>query len=166
MKKINTIITAFAVSLVSMYSHALTVDNNGNISPAGASFTANGTIIVQTPALSGNVSCNVSFTGKVSADGKSANINTVTTSGGFLLCSQPSFTGLPWILNPSSGTSAVITNVGFTIPKVIFVSKGATCGASTVTVSATQEGNAIRLKANNSNLAGNCKIVSLDVVAQ
>jgi len=82
-----------------------------SISPAGASFTLSGNLTLQ---QSTTVKCNVSLSGVVASDGKSARITSGSFSPGpdwqcgFLV--NPS--GFDWVITPNGGSSITITGIG------------------------------------------------------
>ncbi|MFM0287001.1 alkane oxidation protein activator PraB [Paraburkholderia megapolitana] len=122
------------------------------IAPAGASFSAPGTIVVSNP-IAANVSCGITLSGVVASDGSYAQINSVVVTGGGL-CGVPQIIGLPWKLVASSTTAGSVANVGFSV-------LGTNCGPSTINGSWNNATDT--LTATNQPLSGNCTINSLSV---
>lgn len=150
MKLIKTFACSSAVALVCATLSPLV--SAATIGPAGASFSAPGTINVSTP-IAPNVSCGITLSGVVSTDGTYAQINSVAITGGGL-CGVPQIIGLPWKLVATSTTAGSVANVGFSV-------LGANCGPSTIAGSWSNATNT--LSATNQPLSGSCKINSLSV---
>lgn len=152
MKAVKTFASSTALVLCLGAASAATA---ATIAPAGASFTAPGTITVRSPAsLQQPVTCNITFTGKVSANGASASITGATVSGSNSLCSVPQMKNLPWTLTVSSTTSGTVTGVAFSI-------LSSNCGPGTINASWSNAANT--LSASNQALSGSCTITSLSV---
>ncbi|MGH8778497.1 alkane oxidation protein activator PraA [Paraburkholderia sp.] len=122
------------------------------IGPAGASFSAPGTINVSTP-IAPNVACGITLSGVVASDGTYAQINSVVVTGGGL-CGVPQIIGLPWKLVATSTTTGNVANVGFSV-------LGANCGPSTINGAWSNATNT--LSASAQPLTGNCTVNSLSV---
>lgn len=146
--KIRACVGAAAVAVIAFSSLA----SAATIGPAGASFSAPGTMNVSTP-IAPNVSCGVTLSGVVASDGTYAQINSVVVTGGGL-CGVPQIIGLPWKLVATSTTAGNVANVGFSV-------LGANCGPSTI--NGTWSNTTNTLTASNQPLSGNCKINSLSV---
>lgn len=122
------------------------------IAPAGASFSAPGTITVSNP-IAQNVSCGITLSGVVASDGSYAQINSVVVTGGGL-CGVPQIIGLPWKLVATSTTAGNVANVGFSV-------LGANCGPSTIL--GAWNNTTDTLSATNQPLSGSCTINALSV---
>ncbi|WP_081005874.1 MULTISPECIES: alkane oxidation protein activator PraB [Pseudomonas] len=152
MKGIKTLVSATAMAVcmgaMSMASAATIVSP-----PAGSTFTAPGTITVKSPAsLNVPVTCNITFTGTVAADSKTASITAVTVSGSNALCNVPKMGGLPWTLTPTSATSATVGGVSFSIIS--------NCGTANVT---TAYGGGVLSLSPAPQSVGSCTITALSV---
>ncbi|HCT07856.1 MULTISPECIES: alkane oxidation protein activator PraB [unclassified Pseudomonas] len=161
MKSLKTLVslTALAVCM-----GAASMASAQSFSPANQSFTTNsgGTITVKSPSSFGAaVTCNISFTGKVRADGSAADITAATVSGSNQLCSLPHLTNLPWVLSPA-GT---VTNVGYTIAAIPPLIPATNCGPSTIAVALSNVTGGAALSATNQPLSGSCTVVTLSVTA-
>ncbi|TRX76564.1 alkane oxidation protein activator PraB [Pseudomonas mangiferae] len=151
MKAVQTFVSATALVLCA----AASAVSAATIAPAGASFTAPGTITVRSPAsLQQPVTCNITFTGKVAANGSSASITSATVSGSNSLCKVPQMKNLPWTLTATSVTTGTVTGVAFSI-------LSSNCGPGTVSAAWSNATNT--LSAANQALSGNCTITNLSV---
>ncbi|PCE28765.1 protein activator [Paraburkholderia acidicola] len=139
-------------AVVAMCAVLSTAALAATIAPAGKSFSAPGTIVVSNP-IAPNVSCGVTLSGVVAADGSYAQINSVVVTGGGL-CGVPQIIGLPWKLVATSTTAGNVANVGFSV-------LGSNCGPSTI--QGTWNNATNTLTATNQPLSGNCTINSLSV---
>lgn len=152
MKGIKTLVSATAIAVcmgaASMASAATIVSP-----PALSSFTAPGTITVKSPAsFNLPVTCNITFSGAVAADSKTASITGATVSGSNALCGVPVMQNLPWTLTPTSASSATVAGVSFKIVS--------NCGTADVTVSYT--GGVLSLSPTPQSV-GSCSITALSV---
>lgn len=150
MKLIKTFACSSAIAIA--FAAVAPIAAAATIGPAGASFSAPGTINVSTP-IAPNVSCGITLSGVVSTDGTYAQINSVAITGGGL-CGVPQIIGLPWKLVATSTTTGNVANVGFSV-------LGANCGPSTISGAWSNGTNT--LSASNQPLSGNCKVNSLSV---
>ena len=161
MKSLKTLVcvTSFALCF-----GAASMASAATFSPGGATFTTNagGSITVKSPSsFGGAVTCNISFTGTVRADGSAADITAATVSGTSQLCSLPHMTNLPWVLSPA-GT---VTNVGYTIAAIPPLIPATNCGPSTIAVTLANVTGGASLGASNQPLTGGCTVHSLTVTA-
>ncbi|WP_248802447.1 alkane oxidation protein activator PraB [Pseudomonas sp. MWU13-2100] len=152
MKGIKTLasFTAIAVCLgAASMVNAATITSPA----AGSTFSAPGTITVSSPA-SGNipVQCNITFSGTVASDSKTASITNATVSGSNFLCGIPVMQNLPWTLTPTSTTTATVSGVSFKILS--------NCG--TANVLTNYAGGALTLSTTPQSV-GTCKITQLSV---
>ena len=138
MLKSASILSAAVLAVAGLSSPAMAQ----SISPAGASFTLSGSLNLQ---QSTTVDCDVSLSGSVAADGKSATITSGSFSAGDWQCGflvSPS--GFPWTITPNGGSSVTIAGIG---ASSILGSCNGTIGAtwnngapSSVTISASIPG--------------------------
>ena len=106
MLKSASILSAAVLAVAGLSSPAMAQ----SISPAGASFSLSGSLNLQ---QSTNIDCNVSLSGSVASDGKSATITGGSFSGGDWQCGflvAPS--GFPWTITPNGGSSVTIAGIG------------------------------------------------------
>ena len=153
MQSIKTLVSvaSFAICL-----GAASMANAATIAPAGASFSAPGTISVSSPASFGiPVNCNINFTGTVAADGSNASITGATVGGSNSLCGVPVLLNLPWTLTASSATAGTVTGVNFKILS--------NCSSTPVTINATWNNATNTLSIPSAQSVGSCKITALSV---
>ncbi|WP_047304307.1 alkane oxidation protein activator PraB [Pseudomonas fluorescens] len=153
MQSIKTLVSvaSFAICL-----GAASMANAATIAPAGATFSAPGTISVSSPASFGiPVNCNINFTGTVAANGANASITGATVSGSNSLCGVPSLLGLPWTLTASSATAGTVTGVNFKILS--------NCSSAPVTINVTWNNATNTLSIPSAQTVGSCKITALSV---
>ncbi|WP_273820730.1 alkane oxidation protein activator PraB [Pseudomonas asplenii] len=152
MKGIKTLVSATAIAVcmgAASMASAVTITSPA----AGSAFTAPGTITVKSPAsFNLPVTCNITFTGNVSSDSKTASITGATVSGSNSLCSVPVMQNLPWTLTPTSTTAAKVAGVSFKIVS--------NCGTADVTVAYT--GGVLSLSPTPQSV-GSCSITALSV---
>ncbi len=161
MKSLKTLVSLTALTVC---MGAASMVSAASFSPPNATFTtlSGGTIVVKSPSsFNASVTCDISFTGTVRANGSAAEITSAKVSGDNKLCSKPKLTNLPWVLSPS-GT---VTNVGYTIDAVPPVIPGTNCGPTTISVSLVNVAGGVALSASNKALSGGCTVVSLNVTA-
>lgn len=107
MLKSASILSAAVLAVAGLSSPAMAQ----SISPAGASFTLSGNLTLQ---QSTTVRCDVSLSGSVAADGKSATITGGSFSAGpdwqCGILVSPS--GFPWTITPNGGSSISIAGIG------------------------------------------------------
>lgn len=153
MQSIKTLVSvaSFAICL-----GAASMANAATIAPAGATFSAPGTISVSSPASFGiPVNCNINFTGTVAANGSSASITGATVSGSNSLCSVPVLQNLPWTLTATSATTGVVSGVSFKILS--------NCSTAPVTINGTWSNATNTLSIPSAQAVGSCKITALSV---
>ncbi|QZI67956.1 protein activator [Pseudomonas protegens] len=153
MQSIKTLVSvaSFAICL-----GAASMASAATIAPAGASFSAPGTISVSSPASFGiPVNCNINFSGTVAANGSSASITNATVSGSNSLCGVPVLLNLPWTLTASSATAGTVTGVNFKILS--------NCSSTPVTINATWNNATNTLSIPSAQSVGSCKITALSV---
>jgi hypothetical protein len=139
MNKKNVLcLAASLLVLAGINAHAAT------ISPAGAPFSATGTMVLRGSGAA--PTCSITVSGLVTADGSQAVINSASISGG-LLCGSANVKGLPWTIQPTSSFSAFINNVSFNLPF-------ARCGPSLLVAQWNNSTNT--LSVTGQPLSGNC----------
>ncbi|QIH08207.1 MULTISPECIES: alkane oxidation protein activator PraB [unclassified Pseudomonas] len=152
----NTIKTLFSVASCVICLGVTSMVSAATIEPKGASFTAPGTITVKVPALFFMpVTCNINFSGNVTADGSKAMITGATISGSNQLCKVPVLKNLPWTLTATSTTTGTVSGVMFWALS--------DCGNTPATVSGNWSNEQNRLWVSSAQQVGRCTITDLSV---
>ncbi|WP_409302664.1 alkane oxidation protein activator PraB [Pseudomonas sp. KCJK8993] len=152
----NTVKTLFSVASCVICLGVTSMVNAATIEPKGANFTAPGTITVRSPAsLYIPVSCNINFSGNVTADGSKAMITGATVSGSNRLCRVPVLKNLPWTLTATSTTSGTVSGVMFQVLS--------DCSDTPATITGNWSNDQNRLWISSPQQVGNCTITNLSV---
>ncbi|WP_420359275.1 alkane oxidation protein activator PraB [Pseudomonas kairouanensis] len=141
--------------------------NAATFSPVGLGFSssANATITMKSPASWGaEVTCGIQLFATGRPDGSALDINSVNLSGTSALCSQAQMGSLPWVLTPTSATTAVLTRVDYRVSGSILF-PATNCGPSSINVHMSNGAGGFNATASNQWLAGNCTVVSLNFTA-
>ncbi|MBN2975330.1 alkane oxidation protein activator PraB [Pseudomonas lactucae] len=127
---------------------------------SGSFSSTAGTLVLKSPAtLQGNMTCTLSLAGTVNSSGIA--VITQVVGSGTAYCQALTPKGLPWSVSLNSASNASVTQVGLTLPPLIFGVPGADCGPSTI--SASWDNAAHVLSAQNQILANQCTVVSLSI---
>ncbi|WP_139372514.1 hypothetical protein [Pseudomonas fluorescens] len=104
--------TALRGSMLAILGAASCMANAVTFAPAGAAFTASGSIATAVKLLAWTpIPCTMTLSGHVAPDGSSATITSATFMGN-ALCGVSGPLNLPWTLVPTNSTTATLS--GFT----------------------------------------------------
>ncbi len=107
---LKSVTSALAVTAMALLSSAGAAQT---YSPAGSTIQVSASS-VRLSKGSTVFTCALSGSGTISANGKTAQLNRLTFSGNFGVCSTIRFTGLPYFVAASSPTAASLTGVNVT----------------------------------------------------
>lgn len=141
--------------------------NAATFSPVGQGFISSGnaTITMKSPASWGaEVTCAIQLLGSGRPDGSALDITVVSLSGTSALCSQARMGNFPWVLTPTSATTAVLTGVDYRVTGSILF-PATNCGPSSINVHMSNGAGGFDVSASNQWLANNCTVVSLNFKA-
>ncbi|UMZ14893.1 protein activator [Pseudomonas sp. MPFS] len=152
----NTVKTLFSVASCVICLGVTSMVSAATIEPKGKGFNAPGTITVRSPgSLNLPVTCNINFSGNVTADGSKAMITGATVSGSNRLCGVPVLQNLPWTLTATSTTTGTVSGVMF---QVIF-----DCSSAPATITGNWSNEQNRLWISSAQRVGSCTITNLSV---